>query len=230
MKKFLWQQISSPIISEIFCNTKFDGVVLDLEHGNFNTNDITNCILTITNKRKKCYVRFGDFYSDKSLVKMCMDLNCDGLIFSTVEERDQVNDIIDFCMYPPKGKRGQGLVRENKWGEEKLGKNKLDLILQIETKKGVDNLYCLTNDLIKYYFIGMYDLSSSLGIRGEFDNELFKEYIKQIEEEIPKEKRAIHLVKKEQIKQINKYKDYGIAALGMDSMFLIEGLDKIKEI
>ena len=31
--KLFWQQIPSPVITEIFCSNSFDGVVLDLEHG-----------------------------------------------------------------------------------------------------------------------------------------------------------------------------------------------------
>ena len=38
--KLAWQQIPSTVITEIFCNGKFDGVVLDTEHGCFNDEDV----------------------------------------------------------------------------------------------------------------------------------------------------------------------------------------------
>ena len=40
--KLLWQQISSSEITTIYCNSKFNGIVFDDEHGNFNTENLFN--------------------------------------------------------------------------------------------------------------------------------------------------------------------------------------------
>ena len=38
--KLLWQQISSTVISEIYADSEYDGVVLDTEHGAFNNENL----------------------------------------------------------------------------------------------------------------------------------------------------------------------------------------------
>ena len=40
--KLAWQQISSPVVSELYCATQFDGVVLDMSMGAIAT---SHCIL-----------------------------------------------------------------------------------------------------------------------------------------------------------------------------------------
>ena len=133
--KFLWQQIPSTIVSEIFSFSDFDGVIIDTEHSPFNSETLFSCIQTIKGYNKQCYVRFA--HLDKIITKMSLDAGCDGVIFSTVESKEQAQEIIDYCRYPVfGGKRGQGLCRENKWGESDLGRHKPKVIAQIETKDG----------------------------------------------------------------------------------------------
>ena len=88
--KLLWQQISSTIISEIYAKSEFDGVVLDTEHGSFNNESLYGCIQIITILNKKCFVRVT--HLDKSLVRMCLDAGCSGIIFSTVETEKQAQE------------------------------------------------------------------------------------------------------------------------------------------
>ena len=54
-----WQQIPSPLISEIMCHN-FDGVVLDTEHGCFNNETLYSCIQVIKASKKRCFVRLTD--------------------------------------------------------------------------------------------------------------------------------------------------------------------------
>ena len=96
--RLLWQQISSTIISEIYAKSDFDGVVLDAEHGSFNNESLYSSIQIITGLGKKCFVRVT--HLDKTLVRMCLDAACTGLIFSTVETQKQAFEIIQFCKYP----------------------------------------------------------------------------------------------------------------------------------
>ena len=51
------QTIPSTLISELFSNSKFDGVVLDTEHGNFNNETLYSCIQVITLYKKQCFAK-----------------------------------------------------------------------------------------------------------------------------------------------------------------------------
>ena len=183
-----WQQIPSPLISEIMCHN-FDGVVLDTEHGCYSNETLYSCIQVIKCSEKKCFVRLTEV--SNTMIRYCLDAGVDGLIFSSVETREQCEKIIEYCYYSPKGKRGLGLVRQNMWGEKDLIQPSPIIIPQIETKTAVDNL----KEITQFSFDKVYD-------------------------SIPKEKIDVHIpndVKNELL----KYKDCGLKCLGMDTIALI---------
>ena len=111
--KALWQQIPSVEITRIYCNTNFDAVVLDLEHGVFNNETLFSLIQLINASNKLSFVRVTE--PIKSQIRLLLDSNVSGIIFSTLEI-EQTSKIKEWCLYPPFGKRGQGLVSENNWG------------------------------------------------------------------------------------------------------------------
>ena len=213
-----WQQIPSPLVSEIMCHN-FDGVVLDTEHGCFNNESLYSCIQVIKASKKRCFVRLTDI--NKTMIRYCLDAGVDGLIFSTVETKEQCEKIIDCCYYSPKGKRGLGLVRQNFWGEKELIQKDPIIIPQIETKKAVDNLKEIVKFDFDYYLIGPYDLSLSLNIPGKFDNDQFICYINKIKVSISEDKMAVHIPSDIE-NQIRKYENCAVKCLGMDTIALLE--------
>lgn len=226
--KLLWQQIPSPMVTDILCNCKsFDGVVLDTEHSMFNPETIMNCIMVCTNKNKQCYVRV---HPKDNMVSKYLDCGIDGLIFSTVEKSYQGESLIDVCKYPPVGSRGQGLVRENMWGRDSLGVNKVKLVAQLETVTAIDNIADIARcNSFDYYMIGPYDLSASLGCRGDFKCDTYTKAIKEIETNIHKNKIGYHIVSNIE-EQYSLYKDYGFLAISMDTMYLKRYIDDMEEL
>jgi 4-hydroxy-2-oxoheptanedioate aldolase len=213
-----WQQIPSPLISEIMCHG-YDGVVLDAEHGCYSLDTLYSCIQVIKSNQKKCLVRLPEV--SKSLIRYCLDAGVDGLIFSTIETIEQCQKIIEYSCYAPRGKRGLGLVRQNMWGEKKLISPDPILIPQIETKDGVDLLNDIYEFDFDYYLIGPYDLSLSINLPGKFDNPEFLCYINKIKEIVPKNKLAVH-IPDDISNQIGKYQGYGLKCLGMDTIAILE--------
>jgi len=216
--KMAWQQIPSPIITEIVCKYA-DGVVLDTEHGCFNNESISACIQVATLAKKHCFVRLTEI--SNTLIRYCLDSGATGLIFSTVETEEQARLIKELSCFPPNGSRGLGLVRSNFWGEQSLLAEDPILIPQIETKAGVDNLEKIINFNFDYYLIGPYDLSLSLNMPGKFDNDQFLCYINRVKEKVPTAKMAVH-IPNDVKRQIHKYEDYGLKCLGMDTIALLE--------
>ncbi len=217
--RLTWQQIPSTVVSEILCINS-EGVVLDTEHGCFNNETLFSCIQVIRQNQKKCLVRLTEVNKEK--IRYCLDAGADGLIFSTIETDDQCRKIIEFSCFSPKGKRGLGLVRQNQWGA--TGKLLCDdpiLIPQIETKKSIDNLENIKSYNFDYFLIGPYDLSLSLGLPGDFSNKNFHSKICQYNDIIPKEKRAVHIPNNIE-DSLDKYKDYGLVCLGMDTIAILE--------
>jgi len=213
-----WQQIPSTTITELLCHG-FDGVVLDTEHGVFNNETLFSCIQVAKSKNKTCLVRLTEV--SKTLIRYCLDSGVDGLIFSTIETVEQCQDIIDYCYYSPRGKRGLGLVRQNFWGEKELIQKEPIIIPQIETKAGIDNLQEIMKNNFDYYLLGPYDLSLSLGDAGNFDSDIFLRYIDKATKLIPKHQMAVHIPKNIDL-EIDKYDGYGVKCLGMDTIAILE--------
>lgn len=214
-----WQQIPSPQITTIFCQSNFDGVVFDDEHGCFDSETLFSLIQIVKFSGKKSFVRFSDL--NKAKVRHCLDAGLDGVIFSTVDNLEYANSIIDYCYYPPKGKRGQGLVCENEWGKRQDLFQTRDpiVIAQIENQDGI-NLLDQISEKFQYFMLGPYDLSADLGCVGDWDNEQYKSAIKKFESKISINKRCVHVVTDIKKELDNKFKEYTIKALGMDTTFL----------
>jgi len=219
-----WQQIPSPLVSEIMCHG-FDGVVLDTEHGCYNEETLYSCIQVIKGKQKKCFVRITEISNTK--IRYCLDASADGLIFSTVETEEQCQDILNYSCYHPKGKRGLGLVRQNFWGEKKLISSDPILIPQIETNLAVTNLESIVKYNFDYYLIGPYDLSMSLGKPGDFKNKNFILQIEKFNDIITEDKRGIH-IPDNVTEKLKGYENYGLKCLGMDTIALLEHHRSIK--
>lgn len=224
--KLLWQQIPSTVITEIFCNSQFDGVVFDLEHGTFNNESLFNCIQVCELMGKKSFVRLTTI--DHTKLRLVLDAGVSGVILSTVETYEQAKEFKNYCTYPKNGgRRGQGLVRENKWGKDKLRFRQPIVIPQIETKKGVDNLEDIKKLNFDYYLVGPYDLSASLGIAGDFSDSKFVECFDKIKSLVPNF--GLHIPSNVR-KIYNPLDNIPLLVLGMDTTFLIESIDEMEKI
>jgi|TARA_R110000824_G_scaffold195409_2_gene378181 2-keto-3-deoxy-L-rhamnonate aldolase RhmA len=218
--KFAWQQIPSPVVSELLCNTGLDGIVIDTEHGFYNNETLFSCIQVINALGKLCYVRVTE--PNLTLVRACLDAGIDGIIFSTVETAEQCERINKMCKFPRDGgKRGLGLVRQNRWGKRVLISNPPRIIAQVETKAGIDNIKKIHSYDFDYYMIGPYDLSASLGSPGNFDNKEYLGALESVKEIVPIHQMAVH-IPTDVKNQLKKYKGYGMIAVGMDTTGLLE--------
>lgn len=227
--KLSWQQIPSTVVTDILCLNSDDGLVIDNEHASFNPETLYACIQIATANGKKCFVRLPEIST--TLVRRCLDAGATGLIFSTVETKEQVDLISNISLYPSQGsafscgRRGLGLVRQNKWGlNDLIGKPPV-LIAQIETTRGVENIEEIwAAGIFDFCMIGPYDLSSSLGSPGIFDS-VFEEQVRRIKDTVPVKNMGVHIPTNVKA-QIKNYEGYGMIAYGMDTTFIIESYRK----
>lgn len=180
-----WMQIPSIEIADILSRKKFDFLTLDMEHGNIFLNNIASLISTINNNTLS-FVRVNK--PDASIAKKTLELGAFGIILPMIESAKQFNMIAKQLFYPPIGNRSIGYSTSNKYGEElntEIKNFRPFLVCMIENKEIVNDLdQLLKSPYLDAVLVGPYDLSSSIGICGDFDNVKYKKIIKLIENKV----------------------------------------------
>lgn len=224
-----WMQISSPSIAGILASKKFDWVVVDLEHGEFNDVNLSSIFNAIENFNKLPFVRVSNKETDK--IPNLLDLGAKGILVPKIETKNELEKIIKQIYFPPYGNRGISLCRANSFGNyfDDYYNNSINnlIIPMIETKKGLENLNeILSIKHVKSIFIGPYDLRNSLGIK-KF-NAKFNKIILSIVKKVKKHKKTcgIHCVKNSKV-ELKKYIKQGFnpIAFSTDALMINSLLD-----
>lgn len=182
-----WMQIPSAEVAEILSSTNYyDWIVIDMEHGSFSRHELPSIIRAIELNKVLPFVRLQS--SNYVSLKEIVDCGFSGYIVPMIESPIQLENIYDQITYPPEGKRGVGFSRSNQYGlnfKEKV-ENQIQpfLVAMIETQNGLENIEkILDYKYLDAVIIGPYDLSASLNICGQFDNEIFLKAVNYIIDE-----------------------------------------------
>lgn len=184
-----WITIGHPSIVEVLSNAGFDWLTVDLEHTTIDLNMAQILISTIQANNMSAMVRISS--NEEVVIKRVLDAGADGIIVPMVNDKEDALTAVRSAKYPPDGKRGVGLYRAQKFGlnngfneyNEWLNNNVV-IIAQIEHIAAVANIQeIITTPGIDGILIGPYDMSGSMGIPGDYNNERVLTAIKDVEEQ-----------------------------------------------
>ena len=222
-----WQMIGNESIAEILCHAGYDWITVDMEHTGIGISDALNLIRTIDLCGREPAVRLS--VNDFTLIKRVLDSGARIIIVPMVMNKEDAQKAVDAVYYPPKGNRGVGLSRAQKYGfgfEEykKEFINDALVVAQIEHIEAINNLEeILAVEGIDATIIGPYDLSGSLGYPGDFERKEFKDALMKYERisKTMEKPMGYHMVDptKESVLELEK-KGYSFIALGFDSYFI----------
>jgi len=179
-----WITIAHPSVVDIMSSAGFEWLVIDLEHTSIDLTMAHNLIATIQANGMKALVRVSK--NEEVIIKRVLDMGADGLVVPMIKSKEEALEAIDYAKYPPVGKRGVGLFRAQKYGlgfdeYKEWVNNDLVIIAQIEHIQAVDNIEeIIQTEGIDGVIIGPYDLSSSLGVPGEYHRKDVKDAIKKV--------------------------------------------------
>ena len=169
---------------EALCNTGLDYVIIDAEHGHFDTETITDLIRAAELNNLTPLVRIGEI--SRAVIQKVLDSGAMGLIVPGLQTIEEVRHLVQLAKFPPLGQRGYCPNRGSRWGacdEPNLPltsamKNTNDRVLlipQCETKELLEVIDEVVQiDGVDGVFIGPFDLSISMGLAGQFDHPTFK--------------------------------------------------------
>ena len=124
-------------------------------------------------------------WNDQVIIKRLLDIGAQSLLIPYVETEEEARRAVMSVRYPPDGFRGvASLTRASRYGRIKgyyeAAQEQLCLLLQVETKRGLQNLDKIARvEGVDGVFIGPSDLSAGLGYLGKPTH---PEVVKTIEE------------------------------------------------
>ena len=167
----IWNNIGGNTVPELLAGTGFDWVLVDTEHAATETVEVLPALQAIAGTPGvTAVVRPAN--NDPVLFKRILDFGAQTLLVPYVQSRAEAEAAVSAMRYAPRGIRGMaGATRATRYGSVEnyftTAEDELCLIVQVETKAGVDALdEIATTDGVHGVFIGPADLSASLGYPG----------------------------------------------------------------
>lgn len=162
-----------------------DFVLYDLEHSGYGI-DVLRDLLPATNATGVVpLVRVPDAVYDS--ISRTLDLGALGVMIPGCESAAEARMLVESARFPPLGKRGFGLLYADVWEPEGLpatmekANAETLLIAQVETAAGLDAVEEIAAvDGLDVLWIGQFDLTTSLGIPGDFGSPVFSDAVDRI--------------------------------------------------
>jgi len=221
-----WMQIPHSSIAEIMGDAGYDWVAVDMEHGAISAHQLPDLFRALELGNTLPLVRLAQGNSKDC--KQALDAGAGGVIVPMVKSAEQLIAVRDACRWPPTGKRGVAFSRANLFGkyfdEYSVEAQQPLLVAMIEQIEAVDELDAiLAVEGLDAILIGPYDLSASMGITAEFENDAFVGVINKIKMVADKHNIAcgVHVVAPTSVDMEDKLKTgYRFLAYSIDTVFL----------
>ncbi len=167
----LHQALPSMSVTEWALAAGYDGVIVDLQHGEVGLEAACGMLRAIPRSVAYAYARVGSI--DAGPILRLLDSGARGIIAPTVESADQAAALVAATKYLPLGNRSLGPSRPGLYPGEvytEAGNAAVSTIAQIETAIGVDHAeQIVTVQGINSIYIGPADLAVSYGLPGRGD-------------------------------------------------------------
>tara|TARA_Y100000590_G_C15747471_1_gene1022718 strand:- start:1295 stop:2062 length:768 start_codon:yes stop_codon:yes gene_type:complete len=165
----------SEVIS-IIGKSGFDFIVIDMEHSFISLDKLPSLLDSATLNNLTPLVRIPT--SNSNDILRTLDTGSFGIVVPHCETPEKLNSIVNSSKYYPAGNRGMAKSTKsgeytNKHFQEYMKSENENLInvVCLESKLSIENIDKLTDvNGIDVFYIGIYDLSASLGLPGEVEN------------------------------------------------------------
>jgi 2-dehydro-3-deoxyglucarate aldolase/4-hydroxy-2-oxoheptanedioate aldolase len=181
-------ELYSPNIARLLLASTYDFSIIDCEHGPFDYSMIAAMTAAARVVNFPLIIRIPKV--DRENVLKYLDMGAAGLLAPMISTPEQVNDLVRMARYSPMGVRGISTRRAHNgylasdFSVYMSEANKhVTLIAQIETRQAIENIDEIARIAgIDGLVVGPNDLSSDLGIYGDYENEKLLNSIRMVSE------------------------------------------------
>lgn len=179
--------IPSAIVTQAMAAAGMDFVMIDMEHGAVDHGSCHAMIAATAGSDCAPLVRVAE--NDTAQVKRVLDMGAEGIVFPLIRDAEDARAAVASLRYPPRGTRGFGpFIAHSRWGTSLMEyreaiEDQLICCLLIETAEAVENIdaICAVKG-IDLLVVAAFDLSTSLGISGQFDHPDYMRAQQRVEE------------------------------------------------
>ena len=181
-----WVVVPSVINVDIITSAGLDFVIIDKEHGPISYETAQEMTVACEANGASPILRVGDI--DKAAIQNALDIGVHGVQVPNIDFSSDALEVVKCAKYPPVGNRGFSpftragaySIESSKVLMDKANENTL-VVLNIEGKEAIDKVEeILEVDAVDVLFVGLFDLSKSLGIPGEVNSPILIEALKKI--------------------------------------------------
>jgi len=171
-----WVQTPSAEVVEILGWSGWDFVILDLEHGPYGAESLPNLIRAADASGVAPVVRVP--LEAREQVGKALDLGAAGIVTPGVASAAAGSEAISLTRFPPRGTRSASVsTRQLHYSATPFATLTAEgavqplTVLQVEARLATSDLGSILDlEGLDVVFIGTYDLSTSLGLPGQFDH------------------------------------------------------------
>ena len=235
-----WLAVPSSFSAEVMANQGWDSLTIDMQHGLIDYPNAVNMLQAISTTETTPMARVN--WNEPGQIMKILDAGCYGIICPMVSNREEAENFIQACQYPPKGYRSFGPIRASIYGGEDYAKHANQEILKlamIETKEALEKLdEILDTPNLDGIYIGPADLSLAVGEEPGFDKaentKAYKEILRILESAKKRNLLAgLHNGTAEYAEKMLE-KGFNLVTVGSDSRYISAGaksdLEKLKGI
>jgi 4-hydroxy-2-oxoheptanedioate aldolase len=185
-----WITVPSVEIVDIISSSDIDFIIIDNEHSPISIEKAQLMTMAAHKNNTSVILRVSSI--NKSEIQKATEINVDGIQIPNVNSLTDIGMIIKYSLYPPEGEKGLSpFTSSAKYTSYDIEKfipeynEELLLIPQLEGVNALKNIdKILESKRPDIYFIGMYDLSISIGVPGKFDDLRFIKTFKAMADKV----------------------------------------------
>jgi 4-hydroxy-2-oxoheptanedioate aldolase len=183
-----WLAIPAGFSAEVMAQCGFDSVTVDMQHGVQDYQSMVQCFQAMQAHPVTPMVRVP--WNEPGIIGKVLDGGAYGVICPMINSKQEAENFVQYCKYPPRGTRSNGPIRAAMYGEatgyQTTANAETLCIPMLETRNAIENMESILDvDGIAGVYIGPSDLGFSYGLAPRLDRdepEILKIYDKLLKE------------------------------------------------
>jgi 2-keto-3-deoxy-L-rhamnonate aldolase RhmA len=181
-----WISIGHPTVAEVNASLDLEFLLVDMEHTTMSFETVEDMARAVDAAPGGTETVVRVPWNDPIRIKRVIDIGVAGVMVPMIGSAEEARDLVRALRYPPEGIRGIAGSRATDYGRNmeeyvRTANGSILTVAQIETEAGLENAREIAEvDGIDALFVGPADLSGTLGMFAEWENEKFQNAVEHV--------------------------------------------------